>query len=403
MKINFQNRKLISAFILLFFTALFFFGRAPVYRANLTAADINSNGIEISGIIEYKKIGLSFKNPGKIERLNVDEGFMVKKGDLIASLDISELSIQKRKAENALLYVESLKPQLELMISFQKASYESQKMLAAANLNAAKARLDEAVAGNREQQIEQAKASMNKAFIEFDKLSKDYKRYVELSKSGSVTSQSLDTIRSQLLAAEQLKLSAEEQYNLLKAGARRETIELMKAGVAQAEAQIKGAEALAFQAKKAECDLESLMREIEVKKADIESIDNKISEASLTAPQDGMIIEKISETSEVVGAASSIAVLANLTDVWVRGYIPEEDMGKIKIGQKAVVISDSFKDKTYDGHISYISPEAEFTPKNVQTKRERVKLVYRVKINVDNSSRELKLGMPVDVKIKCDL
>jgi HlyD family secretion protein len=145
------------------------------------------------------------------------------------------------------------------------------------------------------------------------------------------------------------------------------------------------------------------LREIEVKKADIESIDNKISEASLTAPQDGMIIEKLSETSEVVGAASSIAVLANLKDVWVRGYIPEEDMGKIKIGQKADIISDSFKDKTYAGYFSYISPEAEFTPKNVQTKRERVKLVYRVKINVDNSSRELKLGMPVDVKIKCDL
>lgn len=376
-----------------------FYAAAPFGSAGVIPAKGASESVEISGVIEYKKIGLSFKNAGKIDRLNVDEGFEVKKGDLIASLDTSDLDIQKRKAENGLLYAESLKPQIGAMIDFQNANHKSQTMLAEANLSAAQARLDEALAGNREQQIEQAKASLSKASIELEKLSKDYKRYLELSKSGSVTGQALDAVRSQLLAAEQLKRSAEEQYNLLKEGARRETIAIMKAGVEQAKAQIKGADALLFQAKKAECDLESLKREIEVKKADIDSISNKIADSILTAPEDGIILEKISETSEVVGAASTVATLANLKDVWVRGYIPEEDMGKIKIGHKALIFSDSYPGKSYAGYVSYISPEAEFTPKNVQTKRERVKLVYRVKINVDNASRELKLGMPVDVKI----
>ncbi len=396
---NIDKRKFLLAAAAGAISISFFFGLFTSAPSGASGASSASGTVEISGVIEYKKIGLSFKNSGKIDRMNVDEGFKVKKGEIIAALDTSDLEIQKKKAENALLYAESLKPQIEALIEFQKANHQSQTLLAQANISAAQARLDEALAGNREQQIEQARAALNKASIELEKLSKDYKRYLELSKSGSVTTQSLDTVKSQLLAAEQLKRSAEEQYNLLKEGARRETIAVMKAGVEQARAQLKGAEALAFQAKKAECDLESLKREIEVKKSDIDSITNKLNDSILQAPEDGIIIEKISETSEVVGSASSVAVLANLTDVWVRGYIPEEDMGKIKIGHKAQIVSDSFPEKTYGGYVSYISPEAEFTPKNVQTKRERVKLVYRVKINVDNSSQELKLGMPVDVKI----
>ncbi|HOT77786.1 MAG TPA: biotin/lipoyl-binding protein, partial [Candidatus Wallbacteria bacterium] len=312
-----DKRKLLLAAAAGAISISFFFGlfaSAPIGASGASGA---AGAVEISGVIEYKKIGLSFKNSGKIERMNVDEGFKVKKGEIIASLDTSDLEIQKKKAENALLYAESLKPQIEALIEFQKANHKSQLMLAEANISAAQARLDEALAGNREQQIEQARAALNKASIELEKLSKDYKRYLELSKSGSVTTQSLDTVKSQLLAAEQLKRSAEEQYNLLKEGARRETIAVMKAGVEQARAQLKGAEALAFQAKKAECDLESLKREIEVKKSDIDSIVNKLNDSLLTAPEDGIIIEKISETSEVVGSASSVAVLANLTDVWV--------------------------------------------------------------------------------------
>lgn len=395
-----ENKKIKYAAIATAALAAAIFAAAPPFGpAGVKSAGAAGESVEISGVVEYKKTGLSFKTGGKIDRLAIDEGFVVKKGDFIASLDTGELDIQKRKAENALLYAESLKPQLEAVIEFQKANHKSQTMLASANLAAAQARLAEALAGNRGQQIEQAKASLNKASIEAEKLSKDYKRYLELSKSGSVTTQSLDTVRSQLLAAEQLKRAAEEQYNLIKEGSRPETIDVMKAGVEQAKAQLEGARALAFQAKKAECDLESLKREIEVKKADIDAIATRLADSVLTAPEDGIILEKISETAEVVGAASSIATLANLKDVWVRGYIPEEDMGRIKIGQKAQVFSDSYPGRAYEGYVSYISPEAEFTPKNVQTKRERVKLVYRVKINVDNSSRELKLGMPVDVRI----
>jgi len=376
--------------------------KVPAHASVASAYAASGTPIDISGVIEYKKINLSFKNPGKIVELNFDEGYRVKKGAVLASIDTSDLLVMKKKAESALAYSMSLVPQLTAVASFQTANFKSQVLLATANLAAAKARLDEAVAGNREQQIEQARNALNKAKIEYDKLQKDYQRYGELLKSGSTTIQAYDTIKSQFQSAEQLMMSARNQYELLKEGSRKETIEVMKAGVEQAKAQVAGAEALEFQAKKAGFDLESLKNDIEIKKADIDSINIKLADATLAAPEDGIVLEKLAETSEVVSTATPIGVLANMVDVWVRGYIPEEDQGRVKIGQKAVIISDSFPDRPFNGYVSFISPEAEFTPKNVQTKRERVKLVYRVKINVDNSSQILKLGMPVDAKIMAD-
>ncbi len=360
----------------------------------------SNDAIDISGVIEFKKINLSFKNAGKITELAFDEGVKVKKGDILARLDILELASQKVRMENALAYSNSLVPQIEAGIEFQKASMRSQIMAANALLAAAKSRLEEAVAGNRLQQIEQAKASLAKSQVEYERLESDYKRYVELNKSGSTSKQALESVRTQYLAAGQLLAAAREQYDLLKEGARRETIEQLKAGVEQAKAQVLGAEAIEFQIKKTLSELESVKKDIEVKKSDIETLNIKIADSTLSAPEDGVILEKFSETSEVVGTASPVGVLANMKDAWVRGYIPEEDLGKVKIGHKVEVVSDSFPNKKYAGYVAYISPEAEFTPKNVQTKRERVKLVYRVKINVDNAAGELKLGMPVDAKIK---
>ncbi len=355
--------------------------------------------VDISGVIEFRKINLSFKNSGKIVELNFDEGMNVKKGDILARQDISDLLVQQKKLEQVLAYSQSLIPQLEASLAFQKANQQSQIMSAAANLAAAQARLDEAIAGNREEQIEQARAGFQKAQIEYLNLSQEYKRHEQLLADNAITKQTFDSIKTQYLAAEQVLLSSREQYNLLKAGSRKETIALMKAQVEQAKAQQISAEAITFQIKKTECELESLQKDIEIKKADLETVAVKIADAVLYAPEDGIMMEKFSEISEVVGTASPIGVMANMKDVWVRGYIPEQDLGCVKLNATVNIIGDTYPDKVYTGYLAFISPEAEFTPKNIQTKMERIKLVYRVKINVDNSSGELKLGMPVDAKI----
>ena len=103
---------------------------------------------------------------------------------------------------------------------------------------------------------------------------------------------------------------------------------------------------------------------------------------------------------EFVQAGAPVLTLARLNRVWVKTYVPETQLGRIRLGQQATVMSDSFPDKVYPGTVTYVSPEAEFTPKNVQTKEERVKLVYRIKVSLDNPNQELKAGMPVDVLLR---
>jgi multidrug resistance efflux pump len=102
---------------------------------------------------------------------------------------------------------------------------------------------------------------------------------------------------------------------------------------------------------------------------------------------------------EYVAAGTPIVTVADLTDIWLRAYVNEADLGRVKFGQKARVTTDTYPDKAYEGTISFIASEAEFTPKNVQTPTERVKLVYRVKITVANAKMELKPGMPADAEI----
>jgi HlyD family secretion protein len=125
-----------------------------------------------------------------------------------------------------------------------------------------------------------------------------------------------------------------------------------------------------------------------------------LKESRLTAPFNGFVSVKDVEEEEYVQAGAPVLTLARLDRLWVKTYISETDLGKIRIGREAQVISDTFPDKVYVGHVTYISQEAEFTPKNVQTYEERTKLVYRIKVSLDNRNQELKAGMPVDVLLR---
>jgi len=106
------------------------------------------------------------------------------------------------------------------------------------------------------------------------------------------------------------------------------------------------------------------------------------------------------EAGEFVQAGAPVLTLVQLNRVWVQTFVPETRLGRVRLGQNAEVTTDSFPDKTYQGRVTYISPEAEFTPKNIQTREERVKLVYRIKVSLDNPNQELKPGMPVDVYLR---
>ncbi|MDP2922856.1 MAG: efflux RND transporter periplasmic adaptor subunit [Candidatus Omnitrophota bacterium] len=136
--------------------------------------------------------------------------------------------------------------------------------------------------------------------------------------------------------------------------------------------------------------------------ASLELANTKLGWTDLASPLDGYVLVKSSLPGEVVQPGAPVFTAVNLDDIWVTAYIIETDLGKVKLGQKAYVQTDTYKGKKYDGWVSFISSQTEFTPKYIQTTEERVKYVYRIKVRVDNSSLDLKPGMPADAYITID-
>ncbi|MDD5282132.1 MAG: efflux RND transporter periplasmic adaptor subunit [Candidatus Omnitrophica bacterium] len=172
------------------------------------------------------------------------------------------------------------------------------------------------------------------------------------------------------------KLDYERAENLFKAGA----IPMQKRDAAKTQADADKA------------NIEALSASFELAKT-------RLGFAELVSPLNGFVLVKSSLSGEVVQIGAPVFTVVDLNNIWVTAYINETDLGRVKLGQEAYVITDTYPGKRYKGWVSFVSSEAEFTPKTIQTTEERVKLVYRIKVRVDNSSLELKPGMPADAYI----
>jgi HlyD family secretion protein len=129
-------------------------------------------------------------------------------------------------------------------------------------------------------------------------------------------------------------------------------------------------------------------------------IELQLNDAELVSPIDGVVLVKSAESGETVAAGATVVTIGDLAHPWMRGYINETELGRLKLGTLVKVTTDSFPGKIYEGRVSFIASEAEFTPKQIQTEEERVKLVYRIKIDLPNPRSELKLNMPADASIE---
>lgn len=243
-----------------------------------------SGKIKVSGVIEGNDVRISFRVGGQIRELLVDEGYLVREGDLVAVLVKDELTKQRDEAAAAL----------------KRAEYQ----------------------------------------LSLDEL--DYKRAENLFQQGAISMQERDTAKT---TADTDRANAE---NL---------------------------------------------------RASLELAETKLGWADLASPLNGYVITKSSLAGEVVQVGEPVFTVIDLNDIWLTGYINESDLGRIKLNQKAAIATDSFPNKKYNGRISFISQQNEFTPKYIQTTEERVKYVYRIKVQADNSSLDLKPGMPADAYI----
>jgi len=237
-----------------------------------------------------------------------------------------------------------------------------------ARLNETLARLEETRTGARPQEVEQTKANLVSAEAEMHKAVNDHERSEELFKRGLISSQDVEGARKGREVAVSQYQKAAEALSLIREGARREELMAAREVVQQATAALKVSE-------------------------------ERLKDSVLYAPATGVVMSKDMELGETAVPGMPVYTVGDLESPWVKVYVKEDRLGLVKLGQAAEITVDSYPKKVYNGKVTFISSEAEFTPKTVQTQEERVKLVFGVKVSVKNLNDELKPGMPADVRI----
>jgi HlyD family secretion protein len=293
--------------------------------------------LTLHGDVDLRQVQLSFNNSERIAAVLVQEGDRVRQGQLLARLDTARLEPQLAQAEA------QAAAQLQVVKRLRSGSRPEEIAQARANLEAAKADLT-----NARQQYERWKSA------------------AEISAGRAVRQQDVDNARTAVQVAEARLAVVQKTLDLAIAGPRREEI-------SENEARLKAVEAQA-----------SVLRQ-------------QLKDAQLMAPVDAVIRTRLMEPGEMASPQRPVFSLAITDPKWVRAFISEPDLGKIKAGMPAAIIVDSFPGRRFDGWIGFISPVAEFTPKTVQTEELRTSLVYEVRVFVKDPADELRLGMPASV------
>lgn len=298
--------------------------------------DHDTGMIRVSGNIEVTSAQVSFKLPGRVIQRLVSEGESVTNGQIVAMLDAAEL--------------------------------EQEVAMRQAEAQTAQAVLDELEAGSRTEEIAQAAAALEVAKAEAQRVASEFERQKGLFSEKVISSREFETSEAASSTAIAKVREAEARLALLEKGPREETIRAARSRLEQAR------QALAL-------------------------TETRLGYATLHSPLTGIVLTEAVEGGEYVVPGTPVVTVGNLTDVWLRGYINETDLGRVKIDQAVNITTDTYPGKVYKGRLSFIASQAEFTPKNVQTTQERVKLVYRIKVDVANPDQELKPGMPADAEI----
>ena len=360
------------------------------------------NRIMISGNIELTEVNIAFKSAGRLIERTVDEGDTVKKGQVIARLDRDQLVAQREREAAGLASAQAQLAQAETALEWQRATLTADVEQKKADLSANESRLLELRNGSRPQEKLESSAAVEAAQSEFDRAKRDWDRAQTLYKNDDISTAQYDQYRNRWEATDAALKQAKERDALVQVGPRPEVIEAASAQVQRARGALKMSEANALELKRREQELATRRAEIERSRAGLALIDSQLADTIAYSPVDGVVLVKSADVGEVLGVGTTVVTIGDIDHPWLRGYINETVLGKVKLGSKARLTTDSYPGKVYDGRVTFISSQAEFTPKQIQTQEERVKLVYRVKIEVDNTRHELKSNMPADAEIVLD-
>ena len=356
--------------------------------------------IRLSGNMELTQVDISFKVAGKMIDLTVKEGDHVKKGQLIARIDPTQTERVKQRDQAGVVSATTQLSQMGTAIAWQKATLEGDLELRRADVRQAQANLDNLLAGSRPQEIQQAEAALSDARTQAAQAAADWERAQKLFQNDDISASQRDSYQTRFNSTRELVRQAEQRLSLVKEGPRKEEIAAARAALARAQAAVKISEANRLEITRREEELSTRRAEVERAKASLAVTESQLDDTSVYSPIDGVVMVKSAEIGEVLAAGTTVVTIGDIERPWLRGYVKETDLGRVKLGQKVKLHTDSYKDRDYWGTISFIASEAEFTPKQIQTNEERVKLVYRIKIDVENKSQELKNNMPVDAEVE---
>ncbi len=291
--------------------------------------------IVASGHVEATEVRLAAKVGGRLLSLEAEEGAAVSRGQVLARIDTTDLEL-------ALAAARAERAQADALLRLS-------------------------LAGARAEEIREARAQVARAEAELDGARRDLERMQGLLDSGSGTPKSRDDARVRRDASAAALEAARERLQRLETGARPEEKDAARARLAAADARIA-------------------------------QVEQQIADATVTSPLAGVLTEKLSEPGELLAPGAGLAVITDLQDAWLTVYVGEPDLGRIRLGQKAAIVTDDGQQR--EGTVSFVSPRAEFTPKNVQTRDERVKLVYRLKVALPNADGLFKPGMPAEARLE---
>jgi HlyD family secretion protein len=355
--------------------------------------------IQASGRIEVTEVNVSSKVTGRVIKRYVDEGADVKAGQLIAVLEGEELEAQLRQALATLHSAEARLLQARISLRIEPTLVRTQIRQAEENLRAAEERLRLLQAGSRPQEIEEGRANLrqNLARLEIARLTRN--RYRDLLADGAVAKQDLDRAESDFQAADAAVRATRERLAVLEEGSRVEDIRAAAAERDRAAAALEAARANAVTLDLRQQDVRVAEAAVREAQANVRRLETQVAELKVFAPLDATVLTKAVEAGEVVAAGKPLVLLGDLDHPWIKVYVTETEVGKVKLGAPARILVDSFPQQPFRGTVTWIADEAEFTPKNIQTKEERVNLVYAVKITIDNAQRKLKAGMIADADL----
>jgi len=311
-------------------------GVAVFVGLNLVRGKGGGEVLVANGTIEATEVEVSSKLPGRIAQLLVREGDAVQANQIITRLDMAEIEAEVAQHRAALARTE--------------------------------AQLKELLAGSRVEEIEEAHANLRQAEDNLKLAKDDWDRFDNLFKEGAISAQERDRAKNKVEVAISQVKAARERYQMIRIGPRPEVIEAARHERDRAKAALGAAQV-------------------------------RLRDGTILAPLAGIVLTKRAEQGEIINPGFPIVVLIDPDDLWLRVYIPESEIGLVKIGQKGTITVDSFPNRRFEGKVIEISSKAEFTPRTVQTKKERVNLVFGVKISLDNRERLLKPGMPADAEI----